>query len=219
MRLFTRILNRLRFEKQRLANWLRTCWEACITLMVRTHVRRWEKVAQGGRPSWDERNEIIAGYIPAGSSILDVGCGAQTLKQHLKPGCRYQPSDVVKSTPEVIFCDFNANVYPDVKEKYDYVVCSGVLEYIREPEKFLRRIPPLGHSVILSYNPLLPGGSKLTRMGNGWGWVNHFTKEELQTLFGECGFFFKLLIDHEKGYSIYLLTQSGQISTMGGWTE
>ena len=202
-----KIIKRVHSEKSRLFSWLRLCIAACETLLVRPHVRRWQKVAHAGRPSWDERNEIIAGFIPAGSSVLDVGCGAQTLKQYLKPSCKYQPCDVVKSSPDVIFCDFNAGIYPEIKEHFDYVVCSGVLEYIRKPEEFLRRIPPMGHYVIVSYNPLLPGGSKLARLGNGWGWVNHFTKAELQKLFDEIGLNWTELLNHDKlGYAIYCLT-------------
>lgn len=181
MNFLKRVINRLRSEKNRFANWLRICSAACVTLLVRTHVRRWQKVAQAGRPLWDERNEIIAGLIPPGSSVLDVGCGAQTLKQHLKPGCKYQPCDVVKSTPDVIFCDFNAGVYPEVKERFDYVVCSGVFEYIRKPQEFLRRLPCLGRFVIMSYNPLHPGDSKMTRLGLNW--VNHFTEQQIEQLF------------------------------------
>jgi hypothetical protein len=210
--LLKKITTRLRFETNRLFNWLRICREACVTLLVRTHVRRWEKVAQAGKPTWDERNETISGFIPAGSSVLDVGCGAQTLKQYLKPGCRYQPCDVVKSSPDVIFCDFNAGIYPETKETFDYVVCSGVLEYIRQPEEFLRRIPPLGRSVIISYNTLAPGGSKLARMGNGWGWVNHFTSQELENLFAKSGLSWTILVPHEKlGFPIFLLNAKNRI--------
>jgi 2-polyprenyl-3-methyl-5-hydroxy-6-metoxy-1,4-benzoquinol methylase len=181
------IIRKIRSATRRVINFGRTCAKACATLVVRTKVRQWQKVAFAGTPSWDERNRIIAGFIPANSSVLDVGCGAQTLRQHLNPGCQYQPCDVVKSSTDVIFCDFNAGVYPDIKDRFDYVVCSGLLEYIRNPRKFLPRISLLGRVVILSYNPLLPGGSKLARLGNDLGWVNHFTKGELESLFDEMG--------------------------------
>jgi len=202
--LIQKIAGRMRYETNRLFNWLRLCRAALVTLLVRTHVRRWQKVAQGGRPPWDERNELIAGFIPAGSSVLDIGSGAQTLKQHLKPGCKYQPCDVVQSSPDVIFCDFNAGIYPEIKQPSDYVVCSGVFEYIRQPEEFLRRIPLLGKSVILSYYPFPPGGSKLERLGNNW--VNHFTSDELENLFAKAGLSWKILFNHEKiGYVVFLL--------------
>lgn len=201
-----KIVRRLRHEKNKVADRLKVYRAAATTLIVPTNKELWKKVAESGPPSWDERNKIIAGFIPAGSSVLDVGCGAQTLKQYLKPGCRYQPCDVIKSTPEVIFCDFNAGVYPEVKDHYDYVVCSGVFEYIRQPEEFLRRIPSLGRYTLMSYNPLLPGGSKLARLSNGYGWLNHFTSHELEALFAGVGLNWTILEPHDKlGYILYKL--------------
>ncbi|HEY1662534.1 MAG TPA: methyltransferase domain-containing protein [Verrucomicrobiae bacterium] len=202
-----RIINRLRHERNRFLNRLKIYQAAAVTLLTPTKKGLWKKVAEAGPPSWDERNQIIAGFIPPGSSVLDVGCGAQTLKQYLKPGCRYQPCDVVKSSPDVIFCDFNAGIYPNVGEPFDYIVCSGVFEYIRKPEEFLRRIPLLGHFTIMSYNPLPPGGSKLARLANGWGWLNHFTNKELEDLFEGMGLSWTILLGHEKlGYTIFLLS-------------
>ena len=51
---------------------------AAITLSVRTHKRRWQKVSQDPNPHWDDRNKVISSLIPDGSSVLDLGCGAQT---------------------------------------------------------------------------------------------------------------------------------------------
>ena len=180
-----KIIKRLRAAKARISTFCRTCGSVCVTLIVRTHVRRWRKVAQAGRPSWDERNRIIAGFIPDGSSVLDVGCGAQTLREHLPPGCRYQPCDVANNSANVIFCDLNAGVYPDVKERFDYVVCSGVFEYMRNPGEFLKRIPMCGRTVLMSYNTLRPDVSKFDRLAKNW--INHFTRDELKALMAETG--------------------------------
>lgn len=201
-----RIINRLRSVKNRTWQWCRTCARAGSTLLVRTNVRLWHQVAQAGTPSWDERNRIMAGFIAAGSSVLDVGCGAQTLRQHLPPGCRYQPCDVVKSSPEVIYCDFNTGVYPEFQEPFDYVVCSGVLEYIRQPREFLQRIRPWGRVILLSYVPLPSDGSKLERMGNGWGWVNHFKQEELESMLDQLEYKRSLRHTDKLHYVIYSLT-------------
>ena len=175
------------------------------TLLVRTKVRQWQRVAAAGTPPWDERNKTIVEFIPAGSSVLDIGCGAQTLRQHLKPGCRYQPCDVVKSSPDVILCDFNAGKFPDIKQSFDYVVCSGVFEYIRRPEEFLEQVSGYGRAVILTYNPLPPGGSKLARLGNQLGWVNHFKKTELEALFDGKRLKWTLLHTDKQGCVIYSL--------------
>ena len=202
-----RIINKIRSTKNAVINWSWICKEACVTLVVRTNVSRWKKVAYAGTPSasWDERNKIMAGFIPAGSSVVDIGCGAQPLKRHLAPGCKYQPCDVIKSTPDVIFCDLNRGIYPEVKERFDYVVCGGVFEYVRNPEEFLKKIPALGTTTLMSYCPLYPGDSKLKRLGNGWGWVNHFKREELESLFTEMGLKWSVLHIDKLQYLIYSL--------------
>ena len=194
----------------RARQWSRLCLAASVTLVVPTNVRLWRKVANGGKPSWDGRNRVIAGFIHPGSSVLDLGCGPQTLKGHLKPGCRYLPSDVIKSSPDVVLCDLNAGIYPAVETRFDYVVCSGLFEYMRHPKEFLQRIPLLGQKVILSYSPLLPGDSKLQRLGNEWGWVNHFTTEELETLFVKSELRWELVHRDKLKYVIYILERVSQ---------
>ncbi len=167
-------------------------WRAvCITLMLRTYVRRWQQVAQAGPPTWDERNAIIAKFIPAGSSVIDLGCGAQTLRNHLAPDCTYQPCDIVKSSPDVIFCDFNVGIYPEPGGIFDYVVCSGVLEYIWKPKEFLSRVPRLGHALLLSYNPRMKGESKFDRLAKHW--VNHLDRDALEKMFDELGLGWKVV--------------------------
>lgn len=179
---------------------LRAIWE---TLTLQTNRKRWEKVAVGGRPAWDARNVKIASFIPAGSSVLDLGCGAQTLKGHLRPGCEYQPCDLVQSTPDVMVCDFNAGLYPKVDKIYTHVVCSGVLEYIHDHLRFLRVISSFGPTLILSYNLCRPSDSKFNRMANNW--VNHFSDLDLRKVFEEAGLVAECLVTTESGEVIYKL--------------
>lgn len=176
------------------------------TLLFATHKRRWKKVAFSGRPPWDMRNEKIAGFIPDGSSVIDLGCGAQTLRDHLGPSCSYQPCDLVKSTSDVIVCDFNAGAYPAVGKRFTHVVCSGVLEYIQDHHKFLKLSSSLGDNLVLSYNLRLPGDSKLQRMTNNW--INHFSRVELESIFGEALLSAECLDTSETGEVIYWLKPS-----------
>ena len=92
-------------------------------------IPRWVRTAKE-RPRWDERNRMIAAYVPPGSSVLDLGAGAQTLAAHLPPGCAYQACDVVPG-PGVVLCDLDAGRWPALDRRYDVAVCSGVLEYLR----------------------------------------------------------------------------------------
>lgn len=149
--------------------------------LFKNQIGRWRRVAHGGRPPWDTRNERIASYITPKSSVLDLGCGSQTLKSHLPKDCEYQPCDLVESTADVIVCDFNSGEYPQMDRVYSFVVCSGVLEYIRDEETFLRNCGRLGSRVLLSYHAKIGRVSTLERMTNHW--VSHFSRDELEILF------------------------------------
>jgi hypothetical protein len=169
-------------------------FRAALRSQLRTDKRRWSKVATEV-PPWDQRNKLIGALIPAGSSVLDLGCGAMTLKGWLPPGCVYQPCDVVQSAPEVILCDFNEGLYPALDRQFDYVVCSGVLEYMRAPLEFLQRISGYGSKVILSYNPVRAGEGKMARLAGGW--LNHMSQPELESLFRDAGLGFKLVLTRD----------------------
>ena len=188
----------------RLTTSLRRLAMILVTLTVRTHTRRWKKVAASGAPPWDQRNERIASMIPPGSSVIDLGCGAQTLKTYLPEGCFYQPCDLVQSTPDVIVCDFNEGQYPNVNRRFTHVVCSGVLEYIRDHRQFLEQVSQLGDTFLLSYNLRLPDQSRLTRMTNNW--INHFSRTELESVFREAKLAARCVHTSENGESIYRLS-------------
>jgi len=178
-----------------------TSASALKTLVTRTNKSRWKQVSQNPEPHWDWRNKVIAGLVPAGSSVLDVGCGPQTLRRHLDKSCKYQPCDVIKSTPDVIQCDFNAGEYPDPGVTYDVVICSGVIEYIRKPKEFLKRMPALGRMMILSYCPTREGQSRLDRLSVNW--VNHYSRAEFDGLLTEMGLKWEAVHTSDEGETIY----------------
>jgi hypothetical protein len=198
-----RFAGKIRRIAWNIQNQARLLLKATLTVMVRTNVRRWREVAKNPHPHWDGRNQLIANFIPRGSSVIDLGCGAQTLRRHLDPSCKYQPCDVIKSTPDVIVCDFNSGIYPCVSVTYDYVVCSGVLEYIRNPAEFIKKNALLGNVMILTYNPLnkVRGDTKIVRLNCDW--VNHLTKPEIESLFEKLGLTWKILNIAEVGDTIY----------------
>lgn len=123
--------------------------------------------------------------------MLDLGSGAQTLKRYLKGGCQYQPADIVRSTSDVLLSDFNRGEYPEVTKVYDYVVASGLLEYLGEPRQFLSIAPSLGNVMIVSYAPLREGESRLHR--RLLGWVNSLRRGELEGIFTDLGLDWQLV--------------------------
>lgn len=177
-----------------------TTYRIVRTLVFKNDLSRWKQVALVD-PPWDERNQIIGGIIPDNCSVLDIGCGAQTLKRYLPKEVEYQPCDLVKREG-VLFCDFNSGVYPVISKSYDYVVCSGVLEYSRNPSEFLRRMGGFGRTIILTYCHLSSGEKIWQRTSAGW--VNHFTKEQLETLILQECFIWKKVGEwgHQRIYTL-----------------
>ena len=157
--------------------------QALMPLFRKNNLRRWTKVSQE-IPSWDARNRLIAGIVPPGSSVLDIGAGAQTLRRHLRETSFYTPCDLVQSTSDTILCDFNNGLIPTGLPRHDFAICSGVLEYIRTPAPFLKLLREHGRQVILSYNVRLPEDSLVDRLANDW--VNNYNAAEIR----------QLLIDH-----------------------
>lgn len=193
----------LRFAGYREA--MQAAWNAIGTLFMRNQQKRWARVSQAGAPPWDARNQIIARAISPGSSVVDLGCGPQTLRTRIPANCRYQPCDLVRATEDTILCDFNGGIYPEFQEKFDFAICSGVLEYIREPEAFLRKISGYGNILILSYNARKPAESIFSRRAKHW--VNDFTQAEMESLFRRSGLDFQTVYQADGIGLIYHLRQ------------
>jgi hypothetical protein len=153
--------------------------------------QRWVRNATEA-PRWDDRNRLIAAFVPEGVSVLDLGAGAMTLREHLPDGCRYQAVDLVPG-PAVAVHDFNAGEYPELGEVADLAVCSGVLEYLGAPGALLERLPRLARRSIVSYAPWRPSQGLEQRTAAGW--VNHLTMRELDALLTAAGLEWQLLAE------------------------
>ena len=149
-------------------------------------------------PPWDGRNERIATYVPAGSTVLDVGAGAQTLRELLPDVAEYQACDLVDG-PETLRCDFNQDIWPHVTKRYDIVIVSGVMEYLHEPRTFLSRLHSLGDRVLLTsvYR-------SDERRAKGPSWRTYLTRAELESLFEEVGVRWRFL-ESWQSHGIYEL--------------
>jgi len=173
------------------------------TLFFTNDINRWNKVALETH-KWDERNKIIASYIPSGVSVLDIGAGEQTLQKYLND-TEYVPCDIVQRSENILFCDLNKSIFPNINKRFDYVVCSGVFEYLIDAANVLRKLHELGDIIILSYAPFYKGDSKIIRVTNGW--KNHFTKTEFENLFSNSDLTWQILGLWKDQY-IYLLRKA-----------
>jgi hypothetical protein len=180
-------------------------WRAIMSLVRRTNSKRWSTVAKEV-PHWDARNQRIATLIPPGSSLVDVGAGAQTMRKHVKGLTRYTPCDLFQNTPDTHLCDFNSGVIPQGIEQHDYSLSSGVFEYVREPGPFFDFLKRVGKTVILSYNVKLPQDSLVDRLACDW--INHHNMEEFQRLLAEQGLKPVQQIQHNEREWIFVLERT-----------
>ncbi len=159
-------------------------WRALLTVIRGTNVRRWAKNIHEV-PTWDSRNRVIAALVPPGITVMDIGAGAQTMRQHLKGIALYTPCDLFPTTPDTLICDFNRGILPQVPKVHDLAICSGILEYVVDPDSFFKFVTAWNRGIILSYNVRLAGDSKVDRLAKDW--VNHFTLEEIREIAGQHG--------------------------------
>lgn len=96
--------------------------------------------------------QIAAQFIPAGSRVFDVGCGAMTLEKFLPEQSLYQPCDVVARDARTVVCDLNQDELPETHvSNSDIITLLGVIEYLYHPEKILQQIARLDKTVLVSY--------------------------------------------------------------------
>src|SRR5438552_7998724 len=94
-----------------------------------TDTQRWAQL-ESLATQWDARAAMAAEWIAPGSRVLDIGAGAMALGSLLKPGCVYQPADVVERRPGCFVVDLNRREFPE--GRYDVVTFLGVLEYVHD---------------------------------------------------------------------------------------
>lgn len=146
---------------------------------------------------WRERLELIADLIPQGSSVLDLGCGAQGLRQ-LVDG-PYTPADIHPRTPDTLPFDMHREVYP--QGQWDIAVLSGVLEYASHPLRVLRRVRPLAPKAILTYQTV----SRPTHERSAADFRNHLSHLGLLRLCRRAGYDAEL-VGRWNRQSLYRLT-------------
>lgn len=119
---------------------------------------------------WPGRQVLIAQFIPAGSSVVDLGAGSGLLRSRLRRGCTYAGFDL----PEF---DMNRGRWPG--GSFDIAVMAGVLEYARYPAAVLRHLAELAPKAIVTYSH---GGRRDP------SWANDLTPEMLVDFAGRAGF-------------------------------
>lgn len=146
-----------------------------------TDVVRWS-VSDNLASQWDARAAMAAAWIPDGSRVLDVGCGAMALGGLLPPDCSYFPADVVERRRGCFTVDLNRGEFPP--GAYDWVTFLGVLEYVHDVEAALARARAAAPNLLVTYCTYASGDVVLRR---GMGWVNDLSRDGFQTTLAAAG--------------------------------
>jgi hypothetical protein len=152
--------------------------------------RRAEKISEHGdswrfqSEKWSDRGAVAAHFIPPGSRLMDLGCGAMHLSQSTAPS-HYVPVDISPSDPRVRDLDLNAGPVPaDWLDEVDYIACMGLFEYLGDPGILLAQCARHGKAMVCSYNVV--EGRKSTRQINSWR--NAFSTDEFESLMRAAGY-------------------------------
>jgi hypothetical protein len=153
-------------------------------------------VAPGVTLATDERAELAAQFIPAGSRVLDIS-DATTLQRLLPSGCSYQG----------IVNDFNAGDFPTkAAGNSDIIVMLGTLERIADVENLFTHLRFCKQDVILSYRATdLVGG------GDRAGFANALSFYDLALLFDRYGFRIECTAPIDAGQVLMRLTPTERL--------
>jgi methionine biosynthesis protein MetW len=114
-------------------------------------------------------NPAVLRNVPAGSTVLDVGCGIGVLGAVLKrkrctvTGIDYSQQSVniaAKRLDEVHLLNIEEREFSS-KKKYDVIILADVLEHLRNPEQALLRL----------VKHLAPGGRVIVSLPNVASWT------------------------------------------------
>lgn len=148
-----------------------------------TLIDRWSQEDVGKLEIWADRARAAAVHAHPGMRVLDIGCGAMALEGLLPEGCTYLPMDCVRRDARTIVRDLNREPFPEVEA--DMAFGLGVLEYLYDVPRFLRRLRKAVPRALLSYHPL---DRNIGRDRWSLGWVNALNSGELAALLRHAGF-------------------------------
>jgi len=147
--------------------------------------RRWSRRSSLSS-KWDVRTEKIGRLVPCESTVIEFGAGRIVLPQYLPEGCKYTPSDICDRGHGTIVCDLNQKELPSSIKRYDVAVFSGVLEYVSDVPRLIKKLSPMVDCIVASYAVKEYTPIKSTRRVNGW--VNDYSQKLVVRIFETEGY-------------------------------
>jgi hypothetical protein len=162
-------------------------------LFRRSDYTRWSN-SENLEKWWESRTQRLAGFIPAGSRVVEFGAGRGQLRRYLASGCTYVPSDLTARFPDTIVCDLNGRPLPDLRHlKADVAVFSGVLEYIGDLSAVAKWLSQQTSAIVASYDSVKSAPASIARFAELYrrryfGYLSNHTVGELEAIFARAGF-------------------------------
>lgn len=155
----------------------------------------------GEGKTWPERARAICKLIPKGSKVIDFGAGYESINYFAKLSV-YTAVDKHLCTQNTVKADFNAGIWPKVREKYDFAVCQGIVEYIDDVHAFLNKIKEYSECFLVTYRRSSPSNQQKAQAR-----VNYFTPREFESLLFRHGFKLKHIEKTDRSEYLYFITK------------
>ena len=179
MNLFTKIKNKIKHSLQKFLSIFKTYTKIWLKQSDR---HRWQQ-SKSLFTSWDQRTQRLASHIPPNSTVFEFGAARLVLREMLAEGCTYLHSDLVARAEGTLVADLNKDL-PEIP-KVDYVVFSGVLEYLFEIEKVFLHLNSKTTCFLFSYATLDSFPNIAKRRENGW--VSDLSVNDLEKIASKLG--------------------------------
>lgn len=138
---------------------------------------RWKSIADDG-DKWLSRYQKIATLLKSGESVVEFGCSGEAIRKVLPEGCRYQPVDIVKRSPECLVVNLMTASPAKIPGPFDVAIFAGVLEYLPNPFHIISETLKTSGRVIFTYATLDRFPDMKQRVEE-YGWFSHMTLEAI----------------------------------------
>jgi hypothetical protein len=172
--MITKIKNKLLSLRSKYSRVLRTIFNKSFK---QSDYNRWSK-EKSLFASWDERTQLLAKQIKPQSIVFEFGAARLVLKAMLPEGCEYLHSDIVKRNEHTLVIDLNKEL-PNLPQ-VDYIVFSGVLEYVFKVKDLLDYLSQFTNHFVFSYAVTNTFPDKGNRRFNGW--VSDLSEDDICTI-------------------------------------
>ena len=81
-------------------------------------------------------------YLKSGDAILDIGCNVGEMRKYLPKNIKYYGVDIAYEDYDIKKIDLNYDKIP-FNEKFDFILCTEILEHLYHPLNVIEQIPDL----------------------------------------------------------------------------